>query len=278
MNNKALTVSVAFALIAVFLVQSYVESIETDAKKKFGTELLVIKAKQNIKEQETINDTMIAFEKIPKNFIEPDSVVLTTSADEKEQAKSLKSFIGAVAMVPISKGAQITYTKLFQPSVRTGLSPQVSPGKRGFTIPVTEVSGVARLVKPGDRVDLIAVLDTGGGKENKIAKTLLQDVVILATGKNVSNNAPRIVEIDSFAAKERVKSLTEDVSFGTVTVELEPQQAQMLALILSNSDNSLQLSLRNNDDTQLFQAPATTVSDVLGADTAKVRTPAGGRR
>ena len=33
---------------------------------------------------------------------------------------------------------------------------------------VTEITGIAKLIKPGDRVDVIAVFDAGGGKENKI--------------------------------------------------------------------------------------------------------------
>ena len=103
---------------------------------------------------------------------------------------------------------------------------------------------VGKLVKPGDRVDLIGVLDTGNGKEGKVSRVILQDVVVLAVGKSVTNNAPRTVEYDNFAGKERVKSLAEDFSFSSVTLEVEPAQAQMLALILANGENSLSLSLR----------------------------------
>ena len=182
-----------------------------------------------------------------------------------------------VAIIPIKKGEQITYNKITEPSVRTGLASQIAPGRRAIAIPVNENSGVSKLIKPGDRVDLIAVIDLGGGKDNKIAKTILQDVVVLSTGKSVANNVARVIEADPYGGKDRVRSLAEDTGFGTVTLEVEPQQAQTMALILSNGDSALTLSLRNNDDTERNNVAATVFQDILGADAARIRAPAGKR-
>lgn len=279
MNNKALTLSLVMAVLAVFFVQSYVSSIEDEAKKKFGTEVLVLKAKKDIKEQETINETMLDFDLIPKRFLEPASVSFQGKKEpDKDTERERKSLAGWVAMVPIRKGEQITYNKLTEPGIRTGLASQITPGKRAVALPVNEVSGVAKLVKPGDRVDVIAIMDTGGGKENKIAKTVLQDVVVLAVGRNVTNNVPRLVENDPYTGKEKVKALGDDASFASVTVEVEPQQAQTLALIMANGENAVTLSLRNNDDTDRIGVGVTAVSDVLGADSSRnQRLPAGKR-
>ena len=166
MNNKAFTLSLAMAILAVFFVQSYVQSIEDETKKRFGTEVLVLVAKRDIKEMETLNETVWEFQSKPKKFIEPSAVYFEgkKEADEKVNS-SLRSLVGSVAVVPIKKNEQITFNKLVEPSIRTGLSPQVTPGRRAIAIPVNETSGVAKLVKPGDRVDLVAVVDLGGGKE-----------------------------------------------------------------------------------------------------------------
>ena len=280
MNNKALTLSLVMALFAVFFVQSYVTSIEDEARKKFGTEVLVLKAKRDFKEQETITEPMLELSLIPKRFLEPASVYFEKKEADKETERSLKALAGTVAIVPIKKGEQITYNKITEPSIRTGLAPQVAPGRRAIAIPVNEVTGVAKLVKPGDRVDLIAVIDVGGGKENKIAKTLLQDVVVLSVGRNITNNIARLVETDPVNGTQKTKSLTEDSSFQTVTLEVEPAQAQLLALVLANGDSALSLSLRNNDDTERYNASAVMIFDILGADAARVmqRMPAGGKR
>jgi pilus assembly protein CpaB len=144
-------------------------------------------------------------------------------------------------------------------------------------MPVTEVSSISKLVKPNDRVDLIAMLDMGGGKENKVAKVILQDVVVLSAGRSVTNNAARVLEADSYGGRDKVKSLAEDFSFSSVTLEVDPAQAQALALVMANGDNALSLSLRNNDDTDKLQTSATTFSDVLGADINRARGPAAKR-
>ena len=276
MNNKALTLSLFIAVFAIFMVNSYVSSIEDGARKKFGTEVLVVKAKRDIKEQETINETLLELSLVPKKFLEPASVYFEKSEEDKETSRSMKALAGAIAIVPIRKGEQITYNKMTEPGIRTGLSPQIAPGRRAMSIPVSEITGVAKLVKPGDRVDLIAVIDMGGGKENKIAKTVLQDIVVLAVGRNVTNNVARLVELDG--GKEKVKSLTEDFSFNSVTLEVEPLQAQTLALILGG-DGAITLSLRNNDDTERTVLNSTMQGDILGADASRVqRAVAGGRR
>ncbi|MDR3607404.1 MAG: Flp pilus assembly protein CpaB [Oligoflexia bacterium] len=278
MNNKAFTLSLVMAILAVFFVESYVSSLEEETKRKFGTEVLVVVAKRDIKEMETLNETMWEFETKPKKFLESSAVYFEGKKPGDEKVtESLRSLVGAVAVVPIKKGDQITFNKLIEPSVRTGLSPQVTPGRRAVAIPVSETSSVAKLVKPGDRVDLVVVVDMGAGKENKISKTILQDVVVLATGHNVTNNAPRQVEQDSFAGKERVRSLAEDTNFASVTLEVDPLQAQQLAL-LSNSDSTLILSLRNNDDSDRTNTGSTMLQDVLGADLSRVQRNVAGRR
>ncbi len=277
MNNKALTLSLFIAGFAVFMVDSYVRSIEDEAKKKFGTEVLVVKAKRDILENETINETLLELTPVPKKFLEPASVHFEKKEQDKETAKSMKALSGSIAIVPIKKGEQITFNKITEPSIRTGLSPQIAPGRRAIAIPVNDISGVSKLVKPGDRVDLIAVLDVGGGRENKIAKTISQDVVVLSVGRNVTNNIARVIEIDG--KKEKVKSLNEDSTFTSVTLEVDPQQAQILALVMANGENAITLSLRNNDDTDRVPLSSTMAVDVLGVDASRTqRGVASGRR
>ena len=47
-----------------------------------------------------------------------------------------------------------------------------------------------KLLKPGDRIDLIAALDVGKDQPRANCKTLLRDVTILATGYNVAYEPP----------------------------------------------------------------------------------------
>jgi len=274
MNNRAMTMALLIACIAVFLVSSWVGDVEERAKKRFGTNVMILKAKVDIKESQTITEEMLAREYVPKSFIEPSAIVFErTSKDddenEEEMKKSMRSLSGAVAIVPIKKGEQITYNKITEPGIRTGLAPQIAPGRRAIAMNVSNQSSVSKLIKPGDRVDVIAVLDMGAGKDSKISKTILQDVVVLSVGQNVTNNIPRKLEVDGNKATYR--SLSTDSSYDTITVEVEPEQAQVVALVAGNGENALTLVLRNNDDTERKNLGSVMMSDILGGDAGRIQ-------
>lgn len=265
MNNRALTLALLMAGLAVYFMWSYVSSVESSTQKKFGTEILALVAKRDIKEMETVNDTAFEVKRIPKGFLEPSAISFNPAADEQTRTRDIKQLTGQIAVVPIKKGEQITFNKLSEPNIRTGLAPQVAPGRRAVAVDITEKSSASKLVKPGDRVDVIAVIDGGGGKESKIAKVLLQDVVVLSVGRFVTNNAPRTVELDA-AGGTRVRTLAEDYSFASVTLEVDPKQAQSLSLVQSSGENLLMLALRNNDDTDRVSIPAVMLQDILAPD------------
>ena len=274
MNSRAMTLSVIMAGIAVFFVMSSVSSIEEDAKKKFGNEVTVLVAKSDIKEMDTIVDGMVEPRVFPRNFVEPAAIALSSvlKEDSVDYQAEAKRIMGKIAIVPIKKGDQLSVNKISEPSLRTGLAPQVTPGKRAITISVDEMSSVGKLIKPGDRVDMIAVVDAGNGtRESKVAKTLLQDVVILAVGRNITNNLARKIETDPSSGRPRVRSLTEYDGYSSVTVEVEPAQAQLLAAIMVGSSNKLILTLRNNDDTDRTNLATSRAFDAIGSD---VRAPA----
>jgi pilus assembly protein CpaB len=284
MNKSAVTLSALMGGLAYLLVDNYISSFEADVRKKFDVEVFVFKAREDIKEQSTLLPEMVERVTIPKNFIEPGAVTMDPAEEKKASEEGrrvrnpMEDMAGSVVLVPIRKGEQITLSKITEPGIRSGLSPQIAPGKRAVSIPVGEVSGVAKLVKPGDRVDVIAVIDAGGGKENKLVRTLLQDVAILAVGRNITNNAPRIIEADpNGGSKQRIKSLASDFSFASVTLEVEPAQAQTIALVLATGEAAMTISLRNNDDSERPSMQSLTLSDVLGSDAGRVlRAPAGG--
>jgi len=93
---------------------------------------------------------------------------------------------------------------------------------------------------------------------------------VLAVGHTISGNVARLVESDGFG-KERVRNLAEDTSFSTVTLEVDPLQAQSIALVMASGDNMLTLSLRNNDDTERTNLSAQNLGDVLGPDAARIQ-------
>jgi pilus assembly protein CpaB len=78
---------------------------------------------------------------------------------------------------------QMIVAGLFVAVATTGgaAAQQIPPGDVAISISVDAVHGVAGLVQPGDKVDLLVQL-SNGGKE----ATLYQNVPVLATGSNVA--------------------------------------------------------------------------------------------
>lgn len=242
-ETRTLWLSVGAALLAVLLLYSHAEEKEQQLQSKFGVEEGVVVAKENIPQMQTIVDSMLEIVKKPKEYIEPGAVTNPELA------------IGQVAAAPIKKGEQVIDTKLLQPGPFTGISLQVAPGKRAVAIPVDESRAVSKLLKPGDRVDIVAALDVGKGtSQRREVKTLMQDVVILATGVNVINSIPRVLSDNS----KTIDSLAGDTKFATITVEVDPKEAQDLILILSTSPGSIFLTARNPNDR--LRSPLATAS------------------
>lgn len=258
MNNKAFTISIALAGLAAFMIYNYITSQEQAMKEKYGQETAIVVAKRNIPELAEITESMIEVDKKPKSFVEPGT------ATKKEEV------VGFIAMIPIAKGQQITLNKIVQAGIKTGLSKQVSPGKRAVAIPVDDNTAVNRLLKPGDRIDLMATIDPpGGAKGSQMTKIVAQDLPILAVGEYVTTTAPRKVEFDDTTGKNTVRNLNIERSYTTITIESDPQTALHLAL-LRDGGSRLSVMLRNNDDTERVNVPATTLLDVLGPDQARI--------
>src|SRR5689334_6537104 len=100
MNNKAFTISLTLAGLAVFMIYSYITSKEEELKKIYGDEVAVVVAKRDISELDMIYENMVDTVVKPKRFAEPGS------------ARAKDEVTGFIAAVPIRKGEQVTMNKI----------------------------------------------------------------------------------------------------------------------------------------------------------------------
>lgn len=254
MSSRAFTLSLIIALIAVFMVQSYIQGKEDDFKSNFGDMKQVVVAKVDIQELEMIDDTKIQLVAVPANFAMPGSFSDTGK------------LYNTLAATPIKKGEQITKPRLVHPGSRTGLSRQVSDGKRAVSIQISEPESVAKLLKPGDRVDILSVFNYASGRKDMTkVKTVLQDVYVLATGKRVTREIPLAgIKVDNEIKKLNLNTFTD---YSTVTLELTPDEAQKL-IYLKRVGQGVYFTLRNNTDKTRERIGGTKLFDVLGAEDA----------
>lgn len=258
MNSRAFTTSLIIALVAVFMIYSYISSRETELISEYGNTTPVVFAKEDIKELEIIDDRKVYLKNVPKNFQMPGHF------------SRVEDLYNTIAAVPIKKGEQITVPRVTYPGAQSGLSRQISIGKRALSIQVTEGQAVSRLLKPGDRVDVLALVDYASGKKEKLkVKTVLQDVLILSTGLYVTNSVP-LVGMKSESEVRQMK-LNTYTNYNTVTLELTPFEVQKMVFMIS-AGSGIYLSLRNNDDKTIERISATRLYDVLGEDANEART------
>ncbi|MCB0393569.1 MAG: Flp pilus assembly protein CpaB [Bdellovibrionales bacterium] len=251
--TRTLFLSIGAGVLAMLLVYSYSQEKKAEYDKLYGTTKRVVVASKQILEMSTIDDTMIEFAEVPVNFIQPGAI------------ENPEEVIGTVAASPIQQGEQILGTKLLAPGPSTGLSNQVAPGKRAVTLSIDEVRGVAKLVRPGDRIDILATIESGTAINRKTeVKTIMQDVVVLATGINVTNNIPRSLESDSFGNNPVFRNLNGDTSFNSITIEASPKEAQDLVYLQVTSPGGIFITLRNSVDRAKNTLSSSAVNTVLG--------------
>ncbi len=176
--------------------------------------------------------------------------------------KTADQIIGRVNESFMVKGQPVVEAMLAPPGAGSGLQALVPEGMRAITVEVNEFSGVAGLLTPGCRVDIVATLSAADA-HGQVTRTIVQDVKVTAVGQRTSvvGDAPP-------PPNEMVRS---------VTVLVKPEQAEAIELACSTSrprlvlrggrDNEIVASagisvgeLRSNgrkDDTALALAPTT---------------------
>jgi pilus assembly protein CpaB len=152
------------------------------------------------------------------------------------------SLLGQVTKVFLMENEPILDSKLS--SKGGGLSLLISPTKRAASILVDKVSGVSGFILPGDRVDVILTVNRlEGDSRDAIAKTILQNVEVLAAGEKTEEQGNKVITVQS------------------VTLLVDPDGAQALAL--ATNEGKLNLALRNPTDEDTSAVEPLTKSGIL---------------
>jgi pilus assembly protein CpaB len=156
------------------------------------------------------------------------------------------SLIGQTTKVFVTTKEPILGTKLS--SIGGGLSIRIPVNMRATSMNVNVVSGVSGFVIPGDRVDVVAVIDRAGQVNQAVTKTILQNIEVLASGQKTEVKGDNPVKVQS------------------VTLIVDPEGAEKLALALH--EGKLHLVLRNPADQGVAEVRSISTSEMTGEATA----------
>ncbi|MBY0370293.1 Flp pilus assembly protein CpaB [bacterium] len=276
MERRALTLSVLFSFLAMYLVWQYVSEQDTQMQDQYGLETsrVIVVASRDILQYETIRPTDIETLRVPKAML------------PKGLIEDPKDVIDAVASVPITKGEHILDNKIISKNVYSGLDTQIVQGRRAFSVPVTVKSGVGYMVRPGNRVDLATYFEYKAEKSNiNEVKVFMQDVLVLAVGRTIQAEPPRGVDqsiyrqaveenqgVSPVEVRETLDFAKDDPVYRTVTLEVTPRQAQILAYVMTvYNDDPITLLLRHSDDRSVDRKLTTNLYAVMGKDSFYAR-------
>ena len=153
--------------------------------------------------------------------------------------------VGRVTMIAVQAAEPILENKLAPEEVtKGGLAVIISPKKRAISVKVDQVIGVAGFIQPGQMVDVLVSIESKKEKAGYITKTVLQNVLILATGTQ-----------DQETADKKVQKVN------VVTLEVTPEESENLALAVSKG--SIILALRGYTDKDDVLTKGATVPELL---------------
>ncbi len=130
--------------------------------------------------------------------------------------RDLREVDGLMTLVPISAGEQILSNKFGAGEETLALT--LNPGFRAYTLEVNETSGVGNLIRPGNRVDILAKVDSDKQEMTSLA---FQNLQVLAVGQKITLDQQAQKNPDS-------TSDTGTAGYGTVTLAVTPEQAETL--------------------------------------------------
>jgi pilus assembly protein CpaB len=169
-----------------------------------------------------------------------------------EAFTDMNQIANRVAVVPLVKGQLAIERLLATKDSPAGLQALVPPGMRAVTMEVNEFSGLAGLLVPGSRVDIIAMLRDERTKDAS-ARTIVQNIRVLACGRQLGGTPV------ANANGSSVPPIPNNV-----TLLATPKQAQ--ALQLASQGGRPWLVLRGYKDDKAVNPGITSQAELRGDD------------
>ncbi len=229
---------VAVVLVNLLLQQEGVQQAEVEAVPMTKVVVAAVELKMGTRlSRLSIKEVDMPVENLPKGVFHSLSELVP---EGDEQAR-----MAPVVLERVVENEIILPYKLSPHGARTGLPRKIPEDMRAFTIEVSEVSGVAGFVLPGNYVDVLLTSTIGRTDKNPATRTLLQNVEVLGVDQISSEDEdnPQVVN--------------------AVTLLVTPKEGKMLAL--GDKVGELNLLLRNEFDASIVSQEIVSITTLLEA-------------
>ncbi|MEI8314694.1 MAG: Flp pilus assembly protein CpaB [Verrucomicrobiota bacterium] len=189
----------------------------------------VVVAKEAIPAYTNVSPSKLLLITVPPELISPGAI------------RDSRLVAGKITRYSIHANAQITTGDLMVANEIPGLAIRVPAGKRAIAIAASEVIAVGQMIKPGDRVDVLATYRDPDARM-ETTQMILQNAPVLAVN---------IGQMETTAAEGAKTSMT---------LAVAPEDTERLTA--AAVAGQLRVSLRSPADTTLINTPGVTVKDI----------------
>jgi pilus assembly protein CpaB len=202
-----LIIALVMAIITTVLFRQYLVNINNKARAASQT-ITVIVAKVDIKSNQKVTSEMLETKDVSAGSILSDAIKKNSDVVGKYAVADLKA--GEV-LYPIRFSDLVTENK--------DLTLKIAEGARAVSIGVTDVTAVAKMIQPEDKVDIVNTL-------NGQTSLLLENVRVLAVGKSLSD----------------ANATADTADYGTITLQLYPGDVEKV--VNANEVGAIKFVLR----------------------------------
>jgi Flp pilus assembly protein CpaB len=275
-----LIAAIGFGIAAAFMSILYLKSREAAIVKSLAGEeqqmIAVVVAKQDLKKGQQISPAQFAVRELPRKFVHSNAVVVS----------SFNNFVGRYLVEDMSSGNTLL-TSFVDEAFPLDFSDLIKKGRRAITIQVDTDASTAGMMRPGNRLDIYVNVGTrvvgyknettesdplAGGDIQKAALQLvgnvtatasdvvlpvLQNALVLATGRDAYAE-----HLDALGQPQRRSA----ANYNSITLDVTPEQAALLALAQDKGD--LIGVLRNRNDSSDAAFTGLTPLDLFSNATA----------
>ena len=251
MNTKALIIAIGAAALGLVLLLLYKQRFEAEASG--GVPVRVLIAVQDIPLGAALSENMMGYRLIPQAYLE----------DRFIRYSDVRRIIGVRVSNGLRANQTVMWTDLATASdARRDLSSLVSTGMRAITVRADITNSFGGLLRPGDRVDVLGTLSRTGGENDRVTIPLLQNVLVLAAGRDTGGEAQRQTVNGTAGGNAPVE-------ISQITLSVSMEEAQLLTYAADRGGaggrhTGLTLVLRNPEDIAILEGvPETNIEDIF---------------
>lgn len=216
-KKRILALAVLLGLLTVAVFYIYIQGINEAPAAEVKLKNVVV-AVSTIPAHVKITQEMLAVKSIAVEAVHPASFTSVVEA------------VGGTTKSVIVNGEQVLKDRVITDGTSTSLSYRIPENMRAMTIALTEITGVAGYIMPGDKIDILATYSDEAINPVRFTITQFQNIEVLEKGPYTAVAAEQQVGVTS-----------------SITLLVNPAQAEVLAY--ANLNGALHFTLRNPVDT-----------------------------